>query len=81
MRALLIRGRLWLLSAVSGGVIVLTGCDPNVREDILGGVGSAATQLATTFIGAFFQSLINDAQEGDATTVRAILEQLPQYFA
>jgi len=82
MRALLTRCRLWWLMVVSGGgVAVLAGCDPTVREQVLTGVGGAATGLATTFIEAFFQALINKEAEGDGATVRAILEQLPQFFA
>ena len=82
MRGLLTRSRLWLLTVASGGgALVLSGCDPNVREEILGGVGGAATQLATTFIGAFFQTLLNDAADEEATVVRAVLEELPQFFA
>ena len=80
MRALLTRSRLWLISAVSGGgLLVLEGCDATVRDQVLSGVGTAATGLATTFINAFFQSLISEAEE-EATVVRAIIEQLPQFF-
>jgi hypothetical protein len=80
MRAILSRGRLWLVGLTTGGLFVLEGCDPTVREQVLSGVGSAATALATTFIQAFFQALINDAEE-HATIVRAVLDQLPQFFA
>ena len=81
MRAWWIRSRLWFLTVASGGgLFVLEGCDPTVREQVLGGVGSAATGLATTFISAFFQGLINDAQE-DATVVKAIIEAAPKFFA
>jgi hypothetical protein len=77
MRAVLTRRWVWWLAiASSGGAFVLTGCDPNVREQVLTGVGDSATGLATTFIGAFFQALINDAQEQDqGTVVRATFEQ------
>ena len=81
MRALLTRSRLWLITVASGGaVLVLEGCDATVRGDVLTGVSSAATQLATTFIGAFFQGLINDADDAD-TVVRAVVDNLPQFFA
>lgn len=81
MRALLTRSRLWLLTvAAGGGLFVLEGCDPTVRDTILGGVGSAATGLASTFIEAFFQSLMADEEEA-VTTVRAIIETVPQFFA
>lgn len=81
MRALWIRSRLWFLTvATGGGMFVLEGCDATVREQVLTGVGGAATGLATTFINAFFQGLINDASEGDATVVRAIFDSV-QHFA
>lgn len=80
MRSILTRGRVWLVGIATGGLFVLEGCDPTVREQVLAGVGSAATTLATTFIQAFFQALINDAEE-QATIVRAIIDQVPQFFA
>jgi hypothetical protein len=74
------RSRVWLLGLMSGGgLFVLQGCDPTVRESVLTGVGSAATGLATTFINAFFQGLITDAQE-DPTVVLRVIEELPQFF-
>ncbi|MCK4343222.1 MAG: hypothetical protein KAY37_16030 [Phycisphaerae bacterium] len=81
MRPLFYRGRKWLLTlAAGGGLFVLESCDPTVRDTVLGGVGSAATGLAGTFIEAFIQSLQADEEEV-ATTVKAILEYLPQFFA
>jgi hypothetical protein len=69
MRACLRRGRMWLLCTAIGGVAVLQGCDASVRADVLSGVGSAATGLATTFINAFFTGLINK-QADDAPVVQ-----------
>lgn len=81
MRAFYIRSRLWLLTVASGGgLFLLDGCDPNVRDTMLTGVGSAATGLATTFIQAFIQSLMSE-EEGAAATVKAIIEQAPRLFA
>lgn len=80
MRHMWNRSRVWLLGLMSGGgLFVLQGCDPTVRESVLTGVGSAATGLATTFINAFFQGLITDAQE-DPTVVLRVIEELPQFF-
>ncbi len=80
MRSLYIRTRLWLLTVASGGgLFVLEGCDPDVRDTVLTGVGSAATGLAGTFINAFVQSLQADEEE-TAATVRAIIEHVPQFF-
>lgn len=81
MRALLRRGQLWLLSVASGGsLLMLDSCDVAVRETVLQGVGTAATGLASTFINAFVQSLTTE-EETTATTVRAIVEYVPQFFA
>ena len=52
-----------------------------VLHTVLGGVGTAATGLATTLIQAFVQSLQADAQEETAATVRAIIDYVPQFFA
>lgn len=82
MRRLLFRTRMWLLAVgAGGGLFVLEGCDPTVRDTVLGGVGTAATGLATTLIQAFVQSLQADAQEETAATVRAIIDYVPQFFA
>ncbi|MEW6198883.1 MAG: hypothetical protein AB1601_09495 [Planctomycetota bacterium] len=81
MRRLLRRGQLWMLTVASGGgLFVLEGCDPAVRNTVLEGVSSAATSLSSTFIGAFFQSLLADEEE-TATTVRAIIDTASQIFA
>ena len=81
MRASLRRSYVWLLTvAGGGGLFVLEGCDPAVRDTVLGGVGTAATSLAGTFIQAFIESLTAE-EEAAATTVRAIVEYVPQFFA
>ena len=80
MRRLVTRSRLWLTLLVSGGgLFLLEGCDPGVRDTVLGGVGTAATSLSSTFIQAFIQSL--QATDDTTTTVRAIIEEDPAYFA
>ena len=82
MRNMLLRGRLWLLSAASGGgLLVLEGCDANVRDTVLTGVESATTTLFTTFINAFFESVLTAEDEGTVTTVKAVIERLPEFFA
>lgn len=81
MRCLLASKRLWWYAmAVGGGTLVLSGCDPAVRELVLTGVSNATTGLASTFIGAFFQSLIQQ-DDGTTTTVRAVIEQARLLFA
>ncbi|MFQ5805723.1 MAG: hypothetical protein ACE5I3_04650 [Phycisphaerae bacterium] len=82
MRGLLLRGRIWSLSAASGGtMLVLSGCDPNVRETVLAGVEGATTTLLTTFIRAFFETVLAPEDEGTVTTVKAIIERVPEFFA
>jgi hypothetical protein len=79
MHRLFNRSRLWLLTvATAGGLFVLQGCDPTVRDTVLTGVGTAATSLTSTFIQAFIQSL-QAQDEQTATTVRAVLDYLPQF--
>lgn len=82
MQRLLLRGRIAMLSAISGGtLLVLNGCDPNVRDTVLAGVEGATTTLITTFISAFFDSVLETGDEGTVTTVKAIVERLPDYLA
>jgi hypothetical protein len=82
MRGFLLRGRIRLLSMVSGGsLLVLSGCDPTVRDTVLSGVEGATTTLITTFIQAFFQSVLAPDEEGTVTTVKAIVERVPEFFA
>jgi hypothetical protein len=81
MRRLLLHGRIRLLSAASGGgLLVLSGCDPTVRDTVLGGVESATTTLLTTFITAFFETVLAPEDE-TVTTVKAIVERVPEFFA
>jgi len=80
MRTMFRRSQAWLLTIVAGGgLFVLEGCDPTVRDTVLTGVSSATSSLSATFIGAFFQSLM--AEEETATTVRGIVEYAPEIFA
>lgn len=62
----------WLLLAAGGSVFVLSGCDPNVRDVVLGGVEQSSSALMQTLIQAFFQSL---SDPNAATTVMNTLEQ------
>jgi hypothetical protein len=58
-----------LVAVASAGVMfqTLSGCDPGVRDTVLGGVESASTGLAATFIQAFFQTLQDDSEDGGET--------------
>ena len=81
MRRLVLRARIWVLSAVSGGgLLALSGCDPDVRDTVLGGVESATTTLITTGIQAFFETLLAEDEE-TVTTVKAIVEHAAEFFA
>lgn len=81
MRTWLLRGRIWLLTGVSGGLFVLSGCDPTVRDTVLTGVESATTTLVTTFVTAFFESVLSAGDDDAVTTVKAIVEHVPEFFA
>lgn len=77
MRRMLERGRMWFYSvAVGGGVLVLGGCDPNVRDTVLVGVEGAATSLVSTLIAAFFQSLASQGEE-----IPTIVQHVTDNFA
>lgn len=80
MRNMLFRGRMWLLTTAAGGLFVLSGCDPDVRDTVLSGVESATTTLITTFVTAFFESVLTP-DDTTAATVKNFVEQLPSYFA
>jgi hypothetical protein len=82
MQSLLLRGRMWLLTAVSGGgLLVLGGCDPTVRDTMLAGLESATTTLVTTLITAFFESVLTAGDDSTVTTVKAVVERIPEFFA
>jgi hypothetical protein len=82
MGRMLLRGRIWLLSTISGGgLLVLGGCDPTVRDTVLSGVESATTTLMTTFITAFFETVLAPEEEDTVTTVKAVIEQVSEAFA
>jgi hypothetical protein len=78
MRRVLSGGRRWWW-VMAGGTFVLAGCDPTVRDTVLGGVQSATTGLFSSLIAAFFESLATE--EETITTVMRMVEELPQYFA
>ena len=78
MRRMLFRAQKWVLLSAAGSTFVLSGCDTNVRDTVLSGVESASTVLTTTFLQAFFQSLM-PANEGAATVVKAMTEQIQPF--
>ncbi len=66
------RARARVLAACLGSTLVLGSCDPAVRETVLSGLASAATGITSTFIQAFFESLLSDNKNDNVpTTVRA----------
>ncbi len=79
MDALLRRGRMAALTLASGGLLALAGCDPAVRDTVINGVSGAAAGLSSTFIQAFFQSLLTE--EEVPTTVRAVIDVVQQIVA
>ena len=73
----------WLLIlAAGGGLFLLESCDPTVRDTLLTGFGNATTGLIGALVQALIQQLqANDVTQQPATTVRAILDTVPQFFA
>ena len=70
MRSMLRRGRVWLAAASIGAApYVLVGCDPQVRDTVLGGVEGASQTLLSTFVQAFFESLTPKEDDDAATTI------------
>ncbi len=76
------RGQVWALLIASGsGLFVLESCDPNVRDTVLNGVGSAASSLATTFIQAFMESLSKNGEPNQTPTTVQARDFVPAVFA
>lgn len=69
MRSKLRRGCVWLAAVSVGSPLVLSGCDPQVRDTVLGGVQGASQTLLSTFVQAFFESLTPKEDEDAATTI------------
>lgn len=70
MKRLMRTGRIWMASAAVGGsALVLEGCDPGVRDTVIGGVQGASTGLLTSFVDAFFESLNNEDDPNTPATI------------
>jgi len=56
--------------AVGGSAFQLSGCDPAVRDSLLGGLEETTSALSNALISAFFISLENNASSsgGSLTT-------------
>ncbi len=70
-------GRFWWKATIllaGGGVFVLDSCDPTIKTTILGGLESASSGLATTFITALFQKLSAEDQSTTTTLLRTLEE-------
>ena len=66
----------WKLALVLGGgaVFALDGCDPTVKDTVLGGLQDASTTLADTLIQAFFTKLQTDGQTTSTSTTTTLLQ-------
>ena len=61
--------------SVGGSSLVLEGCDPAARDQILGGVEGGTQALLGSFISAFFATIQARAdRQDDPTTVMADIE-------
>ncbi|MFQ5412212.1 MAG: hypothetical protein ACE5EC_07930 [Phycisphaerae bacterium] len=74
------RRKLWLFLAkhwaplLAGGVALqfnLTGCDPEVRTSVLGGIQASLTGLLTSVINAFFLAIQGTS---DTTTSQPVVQ-------
>lgn len=65
------------LAAVGGSGYALSGCSTDVRDTVISGLGDASNSLATTFISAFFQHLLEHNDQQDAVpTVKARFDDI-----
>lgn len=71
------RNRIAIAALTLGGTtLVLEGCDPAARDQILGGVEGGTNALISSIISAFFATIQARADEQDtATTVIAPLHE------
>lgn len=60
--------RLVAALAVGGSAFQLSGCDPQVRGTLLGGLEATTQALTDTLIAAFFISLEDDSDSTSLTT-------------
>jgi len=81
MRNIMRRGGILLaMASISGSTFVLQGCDPTARDSIIGGVEGSATNLLSSFVTAFFDTIrARAARQQQATTVMA--EPHPDFVA
>jgi hypothetical protein len=68
MLTMMRRARARVLALSLGATLVLGSCDPSVRETVLGGLAQAATGVTSTFIQAFFESLLSEDPGNDVPT-------------
>lgn len=55
--------------AIGGSAFQLSGCDPAVRDTLLGGLEATTQGLSTALISAFFLSIDDESgSAGDLTT-------------
>lgn len=76
MRRIMHRARGRFAALTLGGVVALGGCDPDVRDTVLGGVETASTSLLATFVTAFFETL-QEPEDAPATVKLLVEESLP----
>ncbi|MBL8878672.1 MAG: hypothetical protein JNG88_06080 [Phycisphaerales bacterium] len=54
------------LAGVGATSYALSGCSTSVRDTVISGLGDASNSLATTFISAFFEHLLERNDQQDA---------------
>lgn len=56
--------RVLMAMTIGGCTFQLSGCDPEVRTTLLGGLESTTQGLASSLVSAFFLTLGNDGSSG-----------------
>lgn len=54
------------LAGIGATSFALSGCSTSVRDTVISGLGDASNSIATTFISAFFQHLLERNDQQDA---------------
>jgi len=70
-----------VMTLIAAGAVLtqvnFSGCNQDLRNTLLAGIESSLTGLVTTFINAFFQSLITPVTTSQPV-VQAIFDHLPK---
>lgn len=82
-RSLMLRAKRWAPLLIGGFALQLnlTGCDPTVREMILGGVQTSLTSMMNAIINAFFTAISTSGSSTSQPVVKAIIDTAQSWVA